>query len=164
MAQQGGSASGQLFSSDAGLNYDSDQWQHVLLADDGTGQGGTRVYVNGQLVGTVDSLIRDGLSNTYMVGERYLNPDHYFTGNAPNDDQCAYSGSDQDVLAATTLAPAQDRVGWPDVRLFGSARSGTFNMAFYDGSVCAVSYSIDPDVHRLTGDRASGEVIDQSGF
>ncbi|MDY0169581.1 MAG: LamG-like jellyroll fold domain-containing protein, partial [Thermoguttaceae bacterium] len=61
MAQQGGGASGQLFSIDAGLNYDSDQWQHVLLADDGSGTDGVRIYVDGQLVTTVDSFDYSGL-------------------------------------------------------------------------------------------------------
>jgi prepilin-type N-terminal cleavage/methylation domain-containing protein/prepilin-type processing-associated H-X9-DG protein len=110
------------------------------------------------------AMIRDGLSNTYMVGERYLNPDHYFTGDAGNDDQTIYSGSDQDVLAATALAPVQDRPAWTGVRLFGSAHSGAFNMAFCDGSVRPISYAIDPDIHLVLGARASGEAVDQSGF
>ncbi|MDY0170121.1 MAG: DUF1559 domain-containing protein [Thermoguttaceae bacterium] len=113
------------------------------------------------------ALIRDGLSNTYMVGERYVNPDHYSTTDGQNDDQSVYCGHDQDTVCGTSMLPMQDRPGVGGVGYtfnFGSAHSGTFNMAFCDGSVRAISYSIDPNVHRVLGDRASGEVVDQSGF
>ncbi len=110
------------------------------------------------------ALVRDGLSNTYMLGERNLNPFDYATGSALNDDQCLYIGHDQDVLVGTWGRPYQDRAGVEARGLFGSAHSAGFNMAFCDGSVRSISYSIDPDVHRVLGARASGEVIDQSRF
>ena len=109
------------------------------------------------------AMIRDGLSNTYMVGEKYLIPDHYATGEHP-DNQCMYSGLDQDGYCTTAIAPAQDRPSWLATALFGSAHSGAFNMAMCDGSVRPISYSIDPATHRVLGARASGEVVDQSRF
>ena len=37
-------------------------------------------------------------------------------------------------------------------------------MAFCDGSVRSISYSIDPDTHRWLGTRAGSEPIDASKF
>jgi prepilin-type processing-associated H-X9-DG protein len=110
------------------------------------------------------AMIRDGLTNTYMVGEKYLMPDHYTTGGIGNDDQCLYSGHDQDVLVGSWLVPAQDRIGWSTAQRFGSAHSGGFNVAMCDGSVRTISYAINLATHRALGRRASGQVIDQSGF
>ncbi|MDY0170755.1 MAG: LamG domain-containing protein, partial [Thermoguttaceae bacterium] len=61
VSQDGGGPSEELFIVDNVLNYNSPQWQHVLLADDGTGPGGARVYVDGQLVATVKSFDYSGL-------------------------------------------------------------------------------------------------------
>ena len=110
------------------------------------------------------AMIRDGMSNTYMVGEKYLMPEHYTTGGVGNDDQCLYSGHDQDGLVGTWLTPTQDRLQYLTAQRFGSAHSGGFNVALCDGSVRSVSYSIDAATHKALGARASGQVIDQSGF
>ena len=112
----------------------------------------------------VAAMIRDGLSNTYMVGEKYLRPEDYTTGGIGNDDQNLYIGHDQDILVGTWRTPAQDRPGWSTSLRFGSAHTGGFNVTLCDASVRTISYSIDPAVHRAMGARASGEVIDQSGF
>ncbi|MDY0166683.1 MAG: DUF1559 domain-containing protein [Thermoguttaceae bacterium] len=110
------------------------------------------------------AMVRDGLTNTYMVGEKYLMPDHYTTEQASNDDQAMYVGHDQDVLRGTYWIPMQDRPSVLGSYTFGSAHSGAFNMAMGDGSVRTISYAIDTSVHRALGNRASGEPIDQSRF
>ena len=72
--------------------------------------------------------IRDGTSNTYLVGEKYLDPDFYATGDDQGDNQCAMIGFNEDIarwsVAAYTssvLPPVQDTPGVISEGGFGSA-------------------------------------------
>ncbi len=106
--------------------------------------------------------ITDGTGNTYLVGEKSMNPDHYATGLDPGDDQHMYVGYDEDTLRWTSQVvahPAQDRPGIVASRYgFGSAHPGVFNMVFGDGSVRGVRYTIDRETHRALGGRNDGLV------
>jgi len=110
--------------------------------------------------------IRDGTTNTYMVGERYLNADSYHTGEDWADDQCLYVAHDKDVLRWSTQGyqPMQDRPGVTDYWCFGSAHSGGFNIVLCDGSVRSISYSVDPVTHERLGNRKDYQPIDASRF
>ena len=126
---------------------------------------------------TVDmAQIRDGTSNTYLVGERAICTDRYYDGNDQADDQGWDVGYDCDVARWTYFnandpsdqynemhEPRQDRPGDNNQRRrFGSAHSGGFNMAFCDGSIHSISYSIDRIIHSRLGDRRDGQPIDTS--
>jgi prepilin-type N-terminal cleavage/methylation domain-containing protein/prepilin-type processing-associated H-X9-DG protein len=95
--------------------------------------------------------ILDGTSNTYMVGEKYLNPEHYQTGLDFGDDHSFFAGDDFDMHAWTDNPPMKDRRGFADFWRFGSNHSSGFNVAFCDGSVRHVTYTVDSNVHRLLG-------------
>jgi prepilin-type processing-associated H-X9-DG protein len=47
---------------------------------------------------------------------------------------------------------------------FGSAHSDGFNMAFCDGSVHIILYTIDPAVHAMLSNRMDGQTIDASMY
>jgi hypothetical protein len=108
--------------------------------------------------------IRDGLSNTYLLGEKYLIPDHYTDGQEGTDNNPVYAGFDWDYMRWTFAPPVQDTVGLSDWNDWGSAHSGTFSMVFCDGAVRSISYSIDPTVHMYLGQRADGHPIDASKY
>ena len=110
--------------------------------------------------------IRDGTTNTYMFGERYLCPDNYLTGTDASDDWCMYRGSGNDLVRSTHLGwtPLQDKSGYVNSMRFGSAHSGGCNMVFCDGSVRSISYSIDPTTHRRLGNRRDGQPVDGARF
>lgn len=103
--------------------------------------------------------IQDGTSKTYLVGEKYLNPDSYATGLDPSDDHSLFVGDDFDPHGWTeigTCPVAQDTPGLQLSWSFGSVHAGVFIMGMADGSTRPVSHSIDPVVHRDLGDRADG--------
>ncbi len=97
--------------------------------------------------------IKDGTSNTYMVGEKYLNPDQYATGRDPSDDWSMYSGHQDDNHRVThiTATPRQDRNGLTDRIRFGSAHASGFHVVLCDGSVRSISFSIEAEAHRRLG-------------
>jgi prepilin-type processing-associated H-X9-DG protein len=126
--------------------------------------------------------IRDGLSNTYLLGEKYVHPAHYLDGADPGDDwsmftghqndiarSCWWSGSGDEPTQAWT--PMQDSTSIAKVQAsqgldfkcenrFGSAHSASCNFVFCDGSVHAINYLISPEVHQRLGNRADGLPVD----
>ncbi len=106
--------------------------------------------------------ITDGASQTYLVGEKYLNPDSYFTGLDAADDQTLLGGFDNDNHRSTVSPPLQDAPGVGNYVVYGIAHPGSYNATFCDGSVHAISYYIDPSTHQHLGNRADGAAIDFS--
>lgn len=103
--------------------------------------------------------VLDGMTNTYLAGEKFLNPEHYKDGIDGGDDQTLYSGFDADVNRfvidhkGALIPPRRDKKGDISRYLFGSAHPEVCNFVYCDGSVRAVSYSIDGEVHRAAGNR-----------
>jgi prepilin-type N-terminal cleavage/methylation domain-containing protein len=108
--------------------------------------------------------IVDGTTNTYFVGEKYVNPDYYTTGQDPGDNESMYSGDDYDVARWAAVRPVGDRPGLVAHPAFGSAHVSGFHMMFCDGSVRHISYDIELATHRGLGNRKDGIVVDKSSL
>ncbi|MBN2293645.1 MAG: DUF1559 domain-containing protein [Pirellulales bacterium] len=104
--------------------------------------------------------VTDGTSSTFLVGEKYVNPDRYFTGESYGDNQNPYMGDDRDSVRWTHLPPLRDTPGVNASYQFGSAHAGVLNMALCDGSVRSVSYDIEADVFYNLGHSSDGEVVE----
>lgn len=108
------------------------------------------------------SHIRDGESNTLLVGEKYVNADFYTTGDDNGDDQCMYTGNNNDInrIASANYLPRPDRPGVHQPDLFGSAHIAGAFFARCDGSVTMINFSIDPTTWHALGGRNDGLVVD----
>jgi prepilin-type N-terminal cleavage/methylation domain-containing protein/prepilin-type processing-associated H-X9-DG protein len=103
--------------------------------------------------------IYKGSSNQLMLGEKYLNVDHYTTGTDSGDNECMYAGMDNDMCRTTNAPPQQDRRGVSNTFIFGSAHIGGVNVVLADGSVRVVVYSITAANFRPFGDIRSGTIF-----
>ena len=104
--------------------------------------------------------VLDGVSNTYLVMERYLNPDHYETCEALNNNENMYAGHDNDTLTWTAVAPQRDRPGASYTTSAGSAHPGGFQAVMCDGAVRIIPYDVDLTVHQRLGSRADKKTVD----
>ncbi|BBO30732.1 DUF1559 domain-containing protein [Lacipirellula parvula] len=107
--------------------------------------------------------ITDGTSNTYAVGERFLEPEASLRGEAKADDWPMYNGFQDDLMRSVYYDPAfpdkaqipkPDVDGVEDSYRFGSSHPSGLNMGMCDGSVTTISFDIDPEVHRRSGHRS----------
>jgi prepilin-type processing-associated H-X9-DG protein len=98
----------------------------------------------------------DGLSNTYLIGEKSVPISAYNNASDPGNDQSLYSGVDLDINRWVLLPPAADSSPSALAINFGSAHSQGCHMLLADGSVRFVSYSIDAETHRRLGNRMDG--------
>lgn len=110
--------------------------------------------------------ITDGTTNTYLVGEKYQNPDSYggsFASGTPTNDlgdnESIFSGHNRDQHRTTALPPRQDQPGVFDFYTFGGSHPGNFGMSMCDGSVRWISYDVNLDVHEWMGVINDGEVV-----
>ncbi len=114
--------------------------------------------------------ITDGASNTYLLGEKFLNTDMYTSGQNYGDNGPCYTGQDKDIarLATDVYVPAHDYDcgGNMDCNdfAFGSAHADIWNACFCDGSVHPMGFWIDPQIHLALGGRADGLLVDPSKF
>jgi prepilin-type N-terminal cleavage/methylation domain-containing protein/prepilin-type processing-associated H-X9-DG protein len=121
--------------------------------------------------------IKDGLSYSYLIGERFMTIGAYNQGAIENDagwdsgydyNTIRWTGSSTASGQSTPLAPSQDRVPKAPqtaaqlAMLFGSAHPAGFHMLFCDGNVRKMNYDIDPVTHMQLGNIADGEPTDLS--
>jgi prepilin-type N-terminal cleavage/methylation domain-containing protein len=111
-------------------------------------------------------VVADGLSKTYLFGEKYMDPIHYRSGEDFGDiGPMLWSATFGTVrFGDRSIPPAQDEAGKGDPRPFGSAHPGGWNVVLCDGSVQAIAYDIDTVIHGRLANRQDGEVIDDTAF
>jgi prepilin-type processing-associated H-X9-DG protein len=111
----------------------------------------------------VPAKILDGMSNTYMLAEKYVPKDGY--GSDMGDDPLlAGYGSHNVRWAFDQPANDRDELGSAVGRranAMGSAHAGTFTVAYADGSVQEISTSISPRVHQALASRADGQTVER---
>ncbi len=103
--------------------------------------------------------ITDGLSQTYLAGEKLLDPLHYTDGAGLGDLESVYHGDNDDtsrVVASFLGGLKQDTPGFSNRNMFGGPHPAGCNFVFADGSVHSVSFAIDVEVHRRFGNRQDG--------
>ncbi len=103
--------------------------------------------------------VTDGTSHTYLVGEKYINPDFYMDGNDPGDNESMYMGSNGDINRWSFRPPQPDRPGFVDWQLWGSAHRTGFQITYCDGSVHTINYDVNRNAHQRLGNRADGEPL-----
>jgi prepilin-type N-terminal cleavage/methylation domain-containing protein/prepilin-type processing-associated H-X9-DG protein len=126
---------------------------------------------------TTFASIRDGLSNTLLVGEKYITPTDLMNGSG-TDGSVFSSGNGQEntfrrfvgnngakppvlrPLVPTIDDPGPDVNGnqWAD-KAFGSHHPGVCQFVFCDGSVKPLKVTINLNTLQLLGQRADGQVI-----
>ena len=106
----------------------------------------------------------DGAAYTLLIGEKAGNG--RIGGTIANEDDMgyasAYSSANFNTIrfTAATLLPLPDaHVSGPTGGAFGSAHPSTWNVLMVDGSVHALSYTIDSGVFSALGTLAGREII-----
>jgi hypothetical protein len=110
------------------------------------------------------AMVGDGLSQTYLVGEKHVaTRPHDFLQRDPGDDQTLYLGDDRDIRRWTEEAPRRDSLQQVS-NAFGSAHAAGAYFAFGDGSIRLIPYSVNLSVHQRLGNRNDGLAQDISGL
>lgn len=110
----------------------------------------TGVFFTRSEIGWKD--VVDGLSSTYLIGEKHVSVDHYPSYTDTGYDQSPFSGADIDVhrWSELPILPDCPTIEWTS---WGSAHGNLAHMGMCDGSVRAVNSSIDIETHRRLGNR-----------
>jgi hypothetical protein len=116
--------------------------------------------------------IVDGMSNTYLVGEKAMDPLKYITGddfgdrgpiagfnNAPSP--ATNQGATNSYVRFAVQSPSRDiSNSCANCHNFGSAHPASWNISMADGSVRSLSYDMDITLHRALASIDGKEVAE----
>ena len=107
--------------------------------------------------------ITKGSSNQILLGEKFIQTDRYFNSSDPGDNECAYTGMNNDVIRSTFYQPVKDvrsnlAPSSPTFR-FGSNHTSGFMVCLGDGSVRMVTFSINLATFQPMGNITATQVI-----
>ncbi len=105
------------------------------------------------------SKISDGLSKTLLIGDKWMDPFEYETGQRDVDDAGLYVGlnADDAMFINSSRLPVQDIGNIAVYYLWGGAHPGVWNAAYCDGSVQSITYDAEEKVLRALATRAFGD-------
>ena len=107
--------------------------------------------------------LRDGMSNVYLLGERFIQRGQSQTSSSIGNEHSWLVGFDDDSIRFTNSLPSGDDdsidpSGSGFEGRFGGGHSGVFPMAMADGSVHMLPFDITLSVHQMLGNRRDGQV------
>jgi prepilin-type N-terminal cleavage/methylation domain-containing protein/prepilin-type processing-associated H-X9-DG protein len=108
--------------------------------------------------------VTDGLSNTFVIGEKYLTEEIEEgeeipapgTEHAARGDSAIFAGDSRETILRTADEGFPGRPDDDDNERFGSEHGTQSHFAFLDGSVRLISYDIDEDAYEWMGIIADG--------
>jgi prepilin-type N-terminal cleavage/methylation domain-containing protein len=105
--------------------------------------------------------ILDGLSKTYLVGEKSMSADQYTTGQDHGDLGSIFDCQRGNCVRYSKKVPVADvsdksQNCWA-CHSFGSAHPTSWNVVFCDGSVHSLSYEMSFATHAALASRAAGD-------
>jgi prepilin-type N-terminal cleavage/methylation domain-containing protein len=151
-----------ILSSPASVS-EGDSWRKMSLADKLTNLSDMGIPdviqdgIAGRMTRLQPASVYDGLSNTYLIGEKYVAADKYFSGTDEGDAAPMMAGYSSNTSRWGIARPARDAKGVSNPRAFGSAHRGGWNVAYADGMVRTVSFDIDATLHAQLSGRNDGK-------
>jgi prepilin-type N-terminal cleavage/methylation domain-containing protein len=106
--------------------------------------------------------ITKGSSNQIILGEKFIMSDHYVDSVDGGNNECAYTGMNNDIIRSTYYQPSKDVPGSQapssSTYRFGGPHSSGIMVALGDGSVRMIKFSIDLATFQAMGDIRSTAV------
>jgi hypothetical protein len=113
--------------------------------------------IGGRMTRLQPASVYDGLSNTYLIGEKYVAAGTYSAGSDPGDTAPLMAGYSSNTTRWGVTQPLRDARGVSNPRAFGSAHAGGWNVAYADGMVRTVRFDIDATLHAQLSSRNDGK-------